>query len=182
MEILKETENKIDGVVGYLKEELMGMRTNRPSPRLVEDITLEVYGQKMTIKQVGAISIQPPMSIVISIWDKSVVSAVAKAIENSNLNVMANVDGANIRINLPQLTDERRAELIKIVKREVEDSKIKIRTIREESNKKISKDADDGLITEDEKFSLKEKVQEIVDRKNKDIDVLLENKIREIHE
>jgi len=179
---LKNIELKIKEVIDYLKGQLIGMRSNRPSHRMVEDISIEAYGQKMAIKQLGAITILPPAQILISVWDISVVNAVAKAVETSNLKVNANIDGATIRINLPPLSDERRKELIKVVKKEGEETKIKIRAIREEENKKIGKDFDEGEITEDDKFKFKENIQKVIDKANSEIEDLVEKKIKEMEE
>lgn len=182
MDIIKELEQKMASLVEFLRQGFMGVRSNRPSPRLVEDIPVEVYGQRMSIRQVGAISVQPPASILISVWDKDVVNSVAKAIESSNLNVVANVDGTTIRVNLPALTDERRKEIIKMVKKEVEEAKIKVRSLRDEENKRVTREAEEGTITEDEKFKLKEQIQAVVDKGNKELDQLLEKKTAEIME
>lgn len=180
MDIQKELEQKMTSLIEFVRQDLMGVRSNRPSPRLVEDIRVEVYGQQMTVRQVGAISIQPPASILISVWDKDSVSAVAKAIESSSLNVVANVDGTTIRINLPALTDERRKEIIKMVKKEIEEAKIKVRSLRDDENKRIAREAEEGNLTEDEKFRLKEQIQATVDKGNKELDQLLEKKTQEI--
>lgn len=182
MDILKDLENKIKDLLEFFKQQLLGIRSNRPSPKMVEDIPVDAYGQKMSIRQVGAISIVPPAQIQVSVWDKSMVGPVAKAIESSNLNVNANIDGNIIRINLPPLSDERRKELIKVVKKETEELKIKIRTAREEANKKIGKEFDERNISEDQKFYFKEKVQKIIDKANADADGILAKKIKEIEE
>lgn len=182
MDYIKEFEQKINSLIEFLKQELMAMRSNRPSPRLVEDIPIEAYGQKMTIKQVGAISIVPPAQIQISAWDKSIVTAIAKAIENSNLKVSASIEGNLIRINLPPLSDERRNELAKIVKKEVEEAKIKIRAARDETMKKISKNFEESKVTEDQKFKLKEDLQKAIDKANEKTEEILEGKIRELRE
>lgn len=182
MDIIKELEQKMVSLIDFVRQELMGVRSNRPSPRLVEDIPVEVYGQRMTVRQVGAISIQPPASIIISVWDRDAVNTVAKAIESSNLNVVANVDGTTIRINLPALTDERRKEIIKMVKKEIEEAKIKVRSLRDDENKRVAREADEGVFTEDEKFRLKEQIQAVVDKGNKELDQLLEKKTAEIME
>lgn len=182
MDIAKEFETKSKQIIEFLRQQLMMMRSNRPSPRLVEDISVECYGQKMTIKQVGAISILPPAQIQISVWDKAVVGAVVKAIETSNLNVSANTEGNLIRINLPPLSDERRNELVKVVKREIEDAKIKMRAARDEIIKKLNKDFEDSKITEDQKFKLKDEIQKLVDKNNDEVEKLLEQKIKELHE
>ncbi|KKR12330.1 MAG: Ribosome-recycling factor [Candidatus Wolfebacteria bacterium GW2011_GWC2_39_22] len=180
MDIIKELEQKMGSLVEFVRQELLGVRSNRPSPRLVEDISFELYGQRMTVRQVGAISIQPPTSILISVWDKEAVNVVAKAIESSNLNVVANVDGTTIRINLPALTDERRQQIIKMVKKEIEEAKIKVRSLRDDENKRVAREAEEGNLTEDEKFKLKEQIQAVVDKGNKELDQLLEKKTEEI--
>lgn len=182
MDIAKEFETKSKQIIEFLKQQIFAMRSNRPSPRLVEDIPVECYGQKMTVKQIGAISILPPTQIQISVWDKSVIGVVAKAIETSNLNVSANTEGNLIRINLPPLSDERRNELVKVVKREIEDAKIKMRAVRDEIMKKVNKDFEDSKITEDQKFKIKEEIQKLVDKNNDEIEKLLGQKIKELHE
>jgi len=182
VDILKELETKTKETVEYLKQQLFGMRSNRPSPRMVEDIMVDAYGQKMSIKQLGAISIVPPIQIQIVVWDKAVAPLIAKAIETSNLKVSASVDGTAIRINLPPLSDERRTELSKVIRKEGEETRIKIRSLRDDANKKINKDSDDGNISEDEKFSLKDKVQKLIDKANADTESAIESKIKEIHE
>lgn len=181
-EKLKDLEKKISDTLQYLKSQLGAIRGGRPSPMLVEDILVDYFGQKMTIKQLGSISITPPREIQISFWDKQAVMAAAKAIESSNLNVSANIDGNLIRINLPSLTSERRQEFIKVVKKEAEETRINIRHLRDEENKKINLWEQEDKINEDEKFKLKEEVQKIIDKANKDIEAMLENKIKEIEE
>lgn len=180
--ILNELEKQIKESLEYLKSQLAPIRGGRPSPKLVEDIAVDYYGQKLSVKQVGAISVLPPREIQISVWDQNAVATVAKAIESSNLNVNANTDGNLIRINLPPLSEERRQEFIKLVKKEAEGVKIRVRSSRDEANKKISADFDAKKITEDDKFKLKEKIQETVDKANEEIEKMLEAKIKEIEE
>lgn len=175
-------ENKTKEIIEQSKQQLKSLRSNRPSPVMVEDILAEAYGQKMAIKQLGAISIVPPAQIQISVWDQSVAGAVAKAVESSNLKIAASVEGNLIRINLPPLSNERRQELVKTIKREVEDTRIKIRFARDEAMKKVGKDLENGDITEDEKFMLKDKIQEIVDKANQELESVMEKKIKEIEE
>jgi len=180
--IFKNLELGLKQNIEHFKSQLAMIRGNRPSPKLVEDIAVDCYGQKMTVKQVGAISIAPPREIQISIWDKNVVNMVAKAIESSNLNVSSSVDGNVIHINLPPLSEERRQELIKIVKKEAESAKIQIRNHRDEAIKESKNEFEAGKITEDDKFQVKDKIQEAVDKANEEIEKILENKIREIEE
>jgi len=182
MDILKIFENKIDEAIKHLKDQLAGIRGGRPSSKLVEDIPVEYFGQKLVIKQLGSISVIPPREIQISVWDKNAGSAILKSIESSNLNVSANLEGNLIKINLPPLSGERRQELIKLAKKETEEIRIKIRNIRDEINKEINRQFEEKKITEDEKFKLKEKVQEKIDKTNEEIEKILENKIKEIEE
>jgi ribosome recycling factor len=180
--MIQSLEIKIKESLEYLKSQFAAVRGGRPSPKLVEDIAIDYFGQRMLIKQVGSISVNPPREILISIWDKQAVSIVAKAIESSNLNVSANTDGNLIRINLPPLSAERRQELAKVVKKESEETKIKIRSLRDEANKKIRQQEESGEITEDQEFKLKEQIQKSIDKANKDIEEMLEKKIKEIEE
>lgn len=182
MEKLKDLDKKATETLQYLKSQLGAIRGGRPSPMLVEDILIDYFGQKMPLKQLGSISIMPPREIQISFWDKQAVAVAAKAIESSNLRVSANIDGNLIRINLPPLSSERRQELIKVVKREVEETRIRIRHLRDEENKKINVQEQGGEISEDEKFKLKDGAQKIIDKVNKDIETMMENKIKEIEE
>ncbi|MEK7593471.1 MAG: ribosome recycling factor [Patescibacteria group bacterium] len=179
---MQDLQLKLSEIIKHFKEQMAGIRGGRPNPKLIEDIGVEYFGQKLTVKQLGSIGVIPPTTIQISAWDKGAVSAIAKAIESSNLNVSANTEGNLIRINLPPLSSERRQELIKIAKKEAEESKIKIRHSRDEMNKKINLQAEKGEITEDDKFKLKEDIQKAIDKTNEEIEKILENKIKEIEE
>ncbi|MBI3046562.1 MAG: ribosome recycling factor [Candidatus Harrisonbacteria bacterium] len=179
---LKNLEQKLKFLLESLKTEFQTIRSGRPSPRMVEDIKVEVYGQLMPVKALGSISVIPPREIQISLWDKEAVNAVAKAIENSSLNVAANTDGNLIRINLPQLTDERKKEMEKVVKKMAEETRIKVRTAREDANKEIKNLETGKKLSEDAAFKQKEAVQKLVDKINEEIEKLLENKLKEIFE
>lgn len=115
--ILNELEAKGQAILDSLKKALAAVRTTRPNAAIVEDLKTNYYDQMTPIKQLGTISIQPPREIVIQVWDKAAVPSVAKAIELSTLNLSANIDGQVIRIFLPELSQERRDELIKHIKK-----------------------------------------------------------------
>jgi len=149
---------------------------------MVEDIKVDYYGQLTPIKHLGTVSVVLPREIDINVWDKGAVAAVAKAVETSSLNVPANADGNLIRINLPQLTDERRKELEKVVRKMAEETRIKVRAARDEVNKEIKKMEEDDRLSEDTAFKQKEEVQKLVVQINEEIENLLENKIKEIFE
>ena len=182
MDFVKELEQKLKVVVDSFKQELFGIRTNRPTAKLVEDIRVDYAGQSLMIKQLGSISIIPPKEIDISVWDSSAVASIAKALESSKLGISANIDGNLIRINLPSLTQERRDELAKLVKSIAEQNRIKIRAGRDDANKKIEQLFKESKISEDQKFKDRKKIQEAVDKVNNGIEALLAGKIKEINE
>lgn len=180
--MIKDLELNIKNQLEGLKNEFSGIRTNRPTPRLIEDVPVDYFGQKMALKQLGSIIVVPPREMQVSVWDKASLPVVAKAIEAANLGLSVAVSGIVIRVTLPALSDERRAELIKVIKGITEETRRRLRTARDEENKKTDAEEKAKNISEDEKFSLKKKVQEAVDKANKDIEALLEGKIKEIQE
>jgi ribosome recycling factor len=180
--LVKDLEKNLRVAVDGLKTELAGVRTNRPNPKLIEDIKVDYMGQQLTLKQLGSISIIPPREIDVSVWDKSAVPSVAKAIETSGRGLTANTDGNLIRINLPTLTDERRQELIKVVKSTTEQVKIKVRGLRDDANKQVESSFKAKQISEDQKFKTREQIQKAVDKINAEIETLLAGKIKEINE
>ena len=182
MDITKELDVKLRNFLEFLKTEFQTIRSNRPSARMVEDIKVEYFGQMTPIKALGSISMVPPREINISVWDATVASAVAKAIENSSLKIGASITGNLIRVSLPALTEERRKELEKVIRKITEETKIKIRGSRDESNRSIKKMEEDDVFSEDVAFKKKEEVQKIIDRYNGEVDKILESKIREIFE
>jgi len=182
MDILKNLEEKISQNISYFRDQLAGIRGGRPSAKMVEDIVVEYFGQRMAVKQLGSISVIPPREINISVWDKNAASLILKAIEASNLNVSANLEGNMIRINLPPLSGERRQELAKLVKKEAEEARIKMRSARDEANKEVAKRVEEKTFTEDDKFKFKDDIQKKIDEANKEIDRIVENKIGEIEE
>ena len=172
---LKRLEQQLSALVLKFKEELAGIRANRPTTRLVEDIKVDYFGQFLTIKQLGSISIIPPREITISCWDKNSVASVAKAIEGAHLGLSIIIDGSLVRINLPPLTDERRKELVKLVSGLGEKQRIAVRVRRDEFNKIAKANPD-----EDMREYLKKQIQDRVDKANKEIETFLKNKVVEI--
>ncbi len=182
MDSAKELEISIKQLIENLKDDLNGIRTNRPSPKMVEDVKVDYLEQQFLIKQLGSISIVPPREIDVSVWDKEAVGAVVKGIETSGLGLTANTQGNLIRINLPMMTDERRQELTKFVKNLVEQMKIRVRNLREDANKKVEAAFKAKILNENQKFKSREQVQKVVDKSNADIEMLLASKIKEIND
>lgn len=176
--LIKEFEADLKAAADHFKDECSGIRTNRPSSRLVEDVKVEYFGQMTPVKQLGSIMIIPPREMAVSVWDKGAAAEVAKAIEHANLGLSISVDGSTVRLALPLLTDERRTELIKLAKALAEKERIKVRGYRDDINKKIKAQE----IDEDMAFRMKERVQKAVDAVNAAIEALLDSKITEIND
>jgi ribosome recycling factor len=180
--LIKEIEASLKDIIGRFTEELQSVRSNRPSVQLVENIPVDSYGQQMTIKQMGSLSIRPPRDIEISVWDKSVMPAVMKALQDSGAGLSVTNDGTTIRASLPTLTSERREEFAKLVKKMSEQWKIQIRSRRDDIMKKVNAAEEEGGLGEDQVFKGKEKIQKAVEEANKKIDALLEGKLVEFAE
>ncbi len=181
MEFLKELESKYAELVIHFRDQLSQIRGGRPTAKLVENISVEYFGQKLKIIQLGSISVVLPREIHILVWDSGVAPAVVKAVESA-LNLKTNAEGNLIRINLPSLSEERRLELVKIVRKEAEEVRIKMRAVRDEILKKIKKEEEKGEITEDDKFNFKNQIEEDTKKTGAELDKILESKIREIEE
>ena len=182
MDIIDQFEKELKRIINNLKDEIRGVRAGRPSASLFDGIKVDYHGQITPLSHLGNISVKPPREINIQIWDESVVKKVADTIDTSNLNVTSNIEGNAIRIFLPELSKERREELVRHVKKTVEEHRIKVRQIREEFNKKIDSLYNSNEITEDNKFKLRDLVQQATDSSNKEIDEVFKTKEAEINE
>ncbi len=174
---LKDLRKRMDGAITALKTEFGGLRTGRASVSLVEPINVNAYGSKMPMSQVGTISIPEPRMITIQVWDKGLIGAVEKAIRESGLGINPVVDGVNVRIPIPSLTEERRVELAKIAAKYTEQARIAIRNVRRDGMEAIKKA--DG-IGEDEQKKLHGDVQKLTDEMVKSVDDALVAKEAEI--
>lgn len=179
MQNLKERMVK---AVEHLKKECLGVRTGRAHPALVEDIKVDYYGTMTPLKQMGTVSVPEPRQILISPWDKTSLKAIEKAIMASSLGVTPQSDGENVRINLPELTGERRVELSKLVKKYAEDARVAVRNVRREGNEIYKKMEKDSTITEDDLHLYQKEIQELTDEWIKNVDEVLEKKEKEILE
>ncbi|MGB0086635.1 MAG: ribosome recycling factor [Rhodomicrobiaceae bacterium] len=177
---LKDIEKRMRGAVQVLKQEFGGLRTGRASASLVEPIMVNAYGSKMPLNQVATISVPEPRMITVSVWDKSLVSAVDRAIRESDLGLNPIVDGANLRLPIPELNQERRQELTKIAAKYAEQARISVRNVRRDGMDLLKRLEKDHEIGEDEHHSLSAKVQEVTDKVIKEIDATLATKDAEI--
>ena len=166
---MKELRKRMDGALSALKSEFSGLRTGRASASLVEPIDVDAYGSKMPMNQVGTITVPEPRMIAINVWDKSLVGAVERAIRDAGLGINPVVDGQNVRVPVPALTEERRTELAKIAAKYAEQAKVAVRNVRREGMEAVKK-AEGG---EDEQKKLSEEVQKLTDEMVKKVDEAL---------
>jgi ribosome recycling factor len=163
-EVLMEAEKKMAKAVEALEHGLATIRTGRASPALVERLHVEYYGSDMPLNQVAGITIPEARLIVIQPWDKSSIPAIEKAILKSELGLTPSNDGSVIRIALPQLTEERRRDLVKVVHRRVEEGRVGIRNVRREAHDDLRDLRKEGMATEDDLRSAEARLQKTTDR------------------
>lgn len=164
---IAELRKRMEGTITSLKSEFSGLRTGRASASLVEPIMVDAYGSKMPMNQVGTIGVPEPRMINIQVWDKGMVGAVEKAVREAGLGINPVVDGQNVRIPIPPLTEERRVELTKVASKYAEQTKVAIRNVRREGMESIKKA--DG-VGEDDQKKLSENVQKLTDEMVKKVD------------
>ena len=171
---------KMKKTIESFKKDLGTLRTGRANPSMLDLIRVDVYGQKMPINQLATITVPEPRTISIQVWDKNNVKLVDTEIQKSNLGVNPQVDGQIVRIHIPQLTEERRKEITKVLKNIGEKSKVSIRNIRRECNDNIKNLLKDKKISEDESKNLEEEVQKSTDDNISLIEKILSEKEKEI--
>ena len=181
-DILKESEAKMQKTIEALKKNFSAVRTGRASPSLLDHIMVDYYGAKTPLKQLGQISAPEPRMIVITPYDKSASQAIEKAIMASDLGINPKIEGGLLRLSLPELSEERRKDLTKIVKKEAEEAKIGMRNVRRDAIEVLKKQKADKVITEDVEKMQDKKVQELIDRYSAETDKLLAAKEKEILE
>jgi ribosome recycling factor len=178
--IVDDKKTEMDGAIEHLKQEMGKIRTGRANPALVENLMVDYYGNKTPLKQVASINAPEARLLVIQPWDKDSLVNIEAAIRESDMGFNPSNDGQVIRINIPQLTEERRKELVKALNQRSEDAKIAIRNIREDIWKEIQEEEKSGKMSEDDKFLGKDYLQKIVDEYNKKIEEIRSKKETEI--
>jgi ribosome recycling factor len=166
----------------WLTKEYMFIHTGRATPVVLDGICVEAYGDRQPIKNLATVSVQDARTILVSPWDKSLQKAVEKAIMTSDLGLSVASGDSGVRVSFPELSGERRQVLAKIVKEKMEEARISVRKERERTWNDIQKQEDDGIISEDEKFGLKDDLQKLVDEINKKLESLAEEKAKNILE
>jgi ribosome recycling factor len=175
-----ELKLKLSKSIEFLKSELSQIRTGRASPSLIESVFVDAYDSKMSVKELGTITVMDSQNLVVSPWDKSLLKPVAKAIRESGLGLNPIDEPDRIRIPIPALTEDRRAELARIVSVKIEECKNSLRNVRQDAMKYIEKEFADKNISEDEKFSQKEEVEKTIKTFIEQADELGEAKKKEL--
>jgi ribosome recycling factor len=179
-DILLEAEEKMLKTEEVVQHEFSGVRTGKASPGLVENILVEVYGSQMRIRELAGITTPEPRMIMIQPWDANTVHPIEKAIQKSNLGLNPAVDKKLIRIFLPELSEERRMEFIKVVKKMAEDGRVAIRHVRRDALENLKQNAKSGGVTEDQVEAADKEVQKLTDLYISKIDTHLVHKEKEI--
>ncbi len=177
---MEELEERMLKTISVLEENFAEIRAGRANPAILNKIMVEYYGVPTPINQVAGISVPEARMIVITPWDKSVLKEVEKALLASDIGITPNNDGQVIRLNFPTLTEERRKELVKDIKKIAEDSKVAIRSIRRDGMEKAKADKTAGNITEDEQKHQEDEIQKLTDKYVAEIDKIYEKKENEI--
>ncbi len=173
-----DLERRMDGAMNALKTEFASLRTGRASASMLEPVTVEAYGQRTPINQVGTINVPEPRMVTVNVWDKSMVNAVEKAIRESGLGINPQLNGTIIMLPIPELNEERRRELGKVAGQYAENARIAVRNVRRDGMDQIKK-AKDGMSEDDQKF-WESAVQDLTDTFIKSVDEALETKQTEI--
>ena len=179
-ELLDETKERMNKTINVLQSELSSLRAGRANAQVLDRILVDYYGTMTPIPQLGNVSVPEPRMLIISLWDAKMIPAVEKAIQKSDLGINPANDGKVIRLIFPELTEERRKDLVKTVKKKGEESKVAIRSIRRDVMETIKKQKKDGEITEDDQKQLETKLQKQTDDFIKEIDTILAAKEKEI--
>ena len=177
-----EIESKMNDRIEYLKGELIDIRAGRANPQILNKVSVEYYGTMTPLNQVSAISVPDPRQIMITPWDKSLVGAISKAIQQAELGLNPMNDGNGIRLTFPELNGERRREIVKNIKTMSEDTKVAIRNTRRDFIDDAKKKEKVSEITEDELRGIEEKIQKLTDKYVKLVDELASAKENEIME
>ena len=180
-EIIAETTSRMNKALESTKKEFQSLRTGRASTALVEDIRVSYYGTLTPLKQLSAITTPDPKTIVIQPWDASALKEIESTILKADLGLVPNNDGKVIRIGVPPLTQERRDEMTKLIKKMAEEGRISVRNTRREANEVLKKIQKEGKITEDDLHKSETETQKLTDKFIKSVDETLTHKEQEIH-
>lgn len=176
----KILDAKINDAQAWLAKEYRGLRTGRAAPAILDNVQVSAYGSLVPLKQVGNISVEDARTLRVSTYDATIIKDVERAISAANLGVGTASDGTTVRVTFPELTSERREQLVKLAKGKLEEARTAVRIARDESWKEIQNREKEGTLTEDDKFQLKEDLQKKIDAANSDLEQAFERKEEEM--
>lgn len=179
-ELIDVSKERMNKTIAVLHQELNSLRAGRANPQVLDRLMVDYYGTQTPITQLGNISTPEPRVLAISVWDNKAIPAIEKAIQKSDIGINPSNDGRIIRLVFPELTEERRKELVKVVRKKGEESKVAIRSIRRDAIEQNKKAKKDNLLTEDDQKQMDEKIQKLTDDLIKQIDEILTAKEKEI--
>lgn len=179
-DILNQNKEQFTKVMEHFQHELSNIRTGRANPALLATVMVESYGTSMPLNQVANITVSDAKTLTITPWDKGQIQAIEKGIMAANLGFTPNNDGANVRITLPPLTEDRRKEMVKLVNKIAESARVGIRQVREDILKAVKRGESEGTATKDDVSDAQKKVQEVVDGHNQEIKNIAEEKEKEL--
>lgn len=177
---LDDIERRMDGAVNALMAEFAGLRTGRASASLLEPIHVEAYGARMPLNQVATINVPEPRMISVQVWDRSMAKAVERAIRESDLGLNPQADGQLIRVPLPDLSEERRVELVKVASKYAESARVAVRNVRRDGMDLLKRQEKDGDISQDDRRLYEDEIQDLTNRHVKAIDEALASKEKDI--
>jgi ribosome recycling factor len=177
---LDDVKRRMQGAINALKHDLGSLRTGRASPNLLDPLQIEAYGQTTPISQVATVSVPEPRLLSVTVWDRSMVHAVEKAIRDSDLGLNPLTEGQTIRLRIPEMNEQRRKEMVKVAHKYTEEARIAVRHVRRDGIDLLKKMKKDGVLGEDEERRQEEQVQKATDQSIGEIDQILAGKEKEI--
>jgi ribosome recycling factor len=177
---LDDVKRRMQGAINALKHDLGSLRTGRASPNLLDPLQIEAYGQSMPIAQVATVSVPEPRLLSVTVWDRSMVHAVEKAIRDSDLGLNPLTEGQTIRLRIPEMNEQRRKEMVKVAHKYTEEARVAVRHVRRDGIDLLKKMKKDGILGEDEERRQEEQVQKATDHSIGEIDEILAGKEKEI--
>lgn len=175
-----EAQNSIEKIMDWLKGEYRSIQTGRATPQVLDLVHIDMYGARTAIAHSASITIEDPRTLRVAPWDKTVLGQMEKAINDANLGLSVSSDDQGLRVHFPSLTTETREKLVKLLKDRLEDARVKVRALREETNKDIDRLEKEGEYGEDEQHRLRLECQKIVDSANTSLEDLFEKKQKEV--
>lgn len=167
-------------ILDWLKSEYRSIQTGRATPQVLDLVHIDMYGARTQLAHAGSVTIEDPRTIRVAPWDKSVIGQMEKAINDANLGLSVSSDSDGLRVHFPSLTTETRAKLVKLLKDRLEDARVRVRSLREETNKNIDSRAKEGEYGEDDQRKYREDMQKIVDTTNQELEDLFHKKESEV--